>query len=537
MSAFVELHPSWYPSKEEGPQEFKRLLEAGPGVERVEWQTAKASQGKVEHSYCKQNLLVYSLIARPGSASPPIEFVLTRYGHMKGPTCVKPTLTAMFKDPPVGLIGEAWRILLVATDGKQLLPGHVLDYWKKHVTRWEIDEPILDSAQSSPAPGEVPIPDTAQSLPALPLGSENAERKTAGQDLYNVLGAAAEVDPTPSVWPLDQKLNETADCTRHGKRGASSPRLATRQILRARQFSPAPGDAPVSDSVQSSPEIEGRDEEGDEKESNGEYEWEPLRFAPQISPRILDWEEACQLPDMRPRWASKEAFFEDLTANREERAQIIRKWEQLGPGEYMRIGEDAPYMHGTYVRTAVQGKKGNLKPGTCITGGMPPGGLFMTRNVDIASSYPMLLDWDEGEVPFPECFPVRMVLTLSCTEVRTVRRSRGPNHFWSKNYQSRGIIIRRAIRKPNKDKVMRRMHEVGYLKPTTAAALGERAGRYPSARFNAEPAEPQNLGSTSEDSASEEMSYSPQPIGSASDVGTVLENSSDENAVCQRRPL
>ena len=159
----------------------------------------------------------------------------------------------------------------------------------------------------------------------------------------------------------------------------------------------------------------------------------------------------------------------------------------------MRIGKDGPYMHGTYVRAAVQGKKGNLKPGTCITGGMPPGGLFMTRNVDIASSYPMLLDWDEGEVPDPECFPVRMVLTLSCTEVRTVRRSRGPNQFWSKNYQSRGIIIRRAIREPNKDKVMRRMHEVGYLKPTTAAALGERAG-------------------------------SPRPPGSASDVGTLLDD-------------
>ena len=139
---------------------------------------------------------MYSLIARPGSASPPIEFVLTRYGHMKGPTCVKPTLTAMFKDPPVGLIGEAWRILLVATDGKQLLPGHVLDYWKRHVRRWEIYEAVLDTpplvtredltrpsgrrAMSSPAPGEAPVPDTAQSLPALPLGSESAERKTAG---------------------------------------------------------------------------------------------------------------------------------------------------------------------------------------------------------------------------------------------------------------------------------------------------------------------------------------------------------------------
>ena len=37
-SAFVELHPSWYPTKEEGPQEFKAWLEAVPGVERVEWQ-------------------------------------------------------------------------------------------------------------------------------------------------------------------------------------------------------------------------------------------------------------------------------------------------------------------------------------------------------------------------------------------------------------------------------------------------------------------------------------------------------------------
>ena len=103
---------------------------------------------------------------------------------------------------------------------------------------------------------------------------------------------------------------------------------------------------------------------------------------------------------------------------------------------------------------------------------------------------------------------------------RTVRRSRGPNQYWSQDYQSRGIIIRRATREPNKARVMRTiMHQVGYLKPTTAAALGERAGWYPSARFNAEPAEPQNPGPTSEDSASEEMSYSPQPLGSASESG------------------
>ena len=94
----------------------------------------------------------------------------------------------MFKDPPEGLIGEAWRILLAATKDKQLLPMHVQDYHKRHVTRWEresdaavLDTPLLVTredltrpsgrrAMSSPAPGEAPVPDSAQSLPALPLG-------------------------------------------------------------------------------------------------------------------------------------------------------------------------------------------------------------------------------------------------------------------------------------------------------------------------------------------------------------------------------
>ena len=118
-SAFVELHPSWYPPKEEGPKEFKAWLEAVPGVERVEWQAAKASQGWLGENYCEQNLSVYSSFAGPGSASSPIEFLLTRNQHFKNRNC-QPTLTARFKDPPEGLIGEAWRILLEATDSKQL---------------------------------------------------------------------------------------------------------------------------------------------------------------------------------------------------------------------------------------------------------------------------------------------------------------------------------------------------------------------------------------------------------------------------------
>ena len=130
---------------------FKALLEKVEGVVRVEWQTSKTWQRNVGDHYSERNLFVFSEMLGPGSASKPIEFELTRHQHTKDPNIV-PTLTAMFKEPPNGLIGEAWRILLAATDGKQLLPGHVYEYCKRHVARWEREEshaPVSDSAQSS----------------------------------------------------------------------------------------------------------------------------------------------------------------------------------------------------------------------------------------------------------------------------------------------------------------------------------------------------------------------------------------------------
>ena len=45
-SGFVELEPSFYPPREQGPHLFKALLEGVAGVERVGWQAAKVSQGE-----------------------------------------------------------------------------------------------------------------------------------------------------------------------------------------------------------------------------------------------------------------------------------------------------------------------------------------------------------------------------------------------------------------------------------------------------------------------------------------------------------
>ena len=114
-SAFVELSPAHTPT----PLEFFHQLQAVPGVEKVEWQTTKASQGNIGDHYCEQNILVYSTLGGPGSASSPLEFELTRNNHMKNKE-VPFTLTVMFKDPPQGMIPEAWRILRKVTAEKEL---------------------------------------------------------------------------------------------------------------------------------------------------------------------------------------------------------------------------------------------------------------------------------------------------------------------------------------------------------------------------------------------------------------------------------
>ena len=150
-AASVERIPSWTPL----PEEFKRFLEAVPLVVEVNWHSSKTSQKNVGNHDCERNLIVYSGIS-PDSARRPIEFELTRHQHKKEVTGAPMTLTAMFKDPPKGLLSEAWRILLAVTKDKQLLPDHVEDYRKRHVARWEGVDSVSDSNPVAPATDSPP---------------------------------------------------------------------------------------------------------------------------------------------------------------------------------------------------------------------------------------------------------------------------------------------------------------------------------------------------------------------------------------------
>ena len=105
-------------------QEFYYALASAPGVERVDWTSTKTSQNLLGIHYMERNINVWV----PGYASNPLEFQLTRHQHMKDAPDVPFTVTACFKQPPLRLHGHAWRILLHAVQGRELLAAHARGY-------------------------------------------------------------------------------------------------------------------------------------------------------------------------------------------------------------------------------------------------------------------------------------------------------------------------------------------------------------------------------------------------------------------------
>ncbi|CAK0881623.1 unnamed protein product, partial [Prorocentrum cordatum] len=136
FSGMVELHPQRLLTREE----FKTNLLAAPGVLKVVDASSKTSQGNRGDHVFEQNLEVH-LHREPHVA---MEFEITRNSHMKHMERRPYTETAMFKDPPPPKRhhAAAWRVLLRAVKGRELLPQHARDYCKSCLTRhgtWEDD--------------------------------------------------------------------------------------------------------------------------------------------------------------------------------------------------------------------------------------------------------------------------------------------------------------------------------------------------------------------------------------------------------------
>ena len=86
-----------------------QALKSARDVERVEWKETKTSQRNVGKHYMERNLGVWVI----GLANP-LEFELTRDPHMKEMIGRPFTVSACFKEQPIELHDDAWRILLHA---------------------------------------------------------------------------------------------------------------------------------------------------------------------------------------------------------------------------------------------------------------------------------------------------------------------------------------------------------------------------------------------------------------------------------------
>ena len=124
-SAFVELAPTCVAT----PEQLYEWLDACQLVERVEWQSSKASQGNVGNHASQRKIKVFPKRQRAGPATQQfLEFEVTRHAHMPENAPCPYTVGVMFKDPPGHLVPHAWEILRHVCRGKELFPDTVNEW-------------------------------------------------------------------------------------------------------------------------------------------------------------------------------------------------------------------------------------------------------------------------------------------------------------------------------------------------------------------------------------------------------------------------
>ena len=150
LSAFVELSPLYVAT----PDQLYEWLNACQLVERVEWQSSKASQGNVGNHLSQRSIKVFPKRQRAGSATQQfLEFTVTRHGHMsKNATCPY-TVSVVFKDPPWHLVPRAWGILRHVCHGKELFPNKVNEWMKDALENYASQEQEDAQEEEEPAPG------------------------------------------------------------------------------------------------------------------------------------------------------------------------------------------------------------------------------------------------------------------------------------------------------------------------------------------------------------------------------------------------
>ena len=216
----------------------------------------------------EQNINVYVA----GCPNTPLEFELTRNQHMKELPGRPFTVTACFKEPPIHLHGEAWRILMHVCRGKELAPGHVQQYAKRALARSSqtligasevIDEasasdpeapPQTSRVEKSRAEGAGSASRVAHvgalaAPPSPPLGANSAHvephaSSESGEDLREVSGPDASSESGEDVSEVGQgsSIFATPDAELSGEEPSDSSTFAA-EVPSGVEVTPAVHDA------------------------------------------------------------------------------------------------------------------------------------------------------------------------------------------------------------------------------------------------------------------------------------------------------
>ena len=114
----------------------------------VQWQSRKVDENKLRWYQCQDSWFVFSRFS-PNS----IEFELMRHDYRGGGGKSLKTVTAWFRNAPIGHLAEAWRILNHITRGKQLFPQLVENFYKRHVANVAEEESSMGVVTRSCRPG------------------------------------------------------------------------------------------------------------------------------------------------------------------------------------------------------------------------------------------------------------------------------------------------------------------------------------------------------------------------------------------------
>ncbi|CAK0799542.1 unnamed protein product [Prorocentrum cordatum] len=199
-AGFVELSPSHVMT----PDSLHIALAADRAVRRAVRNSTKTSQGNVGSHYMEQNLLVYV-----AGFERPVEFELTRHLHMKPAPGRSYTVTARFKQPPIGMEAVAWQVLLRITKGKELLPQWVQQYARRSLARIGHELAGDATAPAATADGPAPAPQ------APPQDEREKDHPLGGHESTfgpgTVAGEEAEKEPGSASSPTAVTVEDAGE--------------------------------------------------------------------------------------------------------------------------------------------------------------------------------------------------------------------------------------------------------------------------------------------------------------------------------------